>query len=98
MYYVGSFSRTEYRKLLQETAKKHLGEIERAARAAGVRCFTRLVFDRDPWRGILRTARAQECDAIVMASHGRSAVGGLVLGSETVRVLAHSKIPVVVAR
>lgn len=98
VYYVESFSRTEYKKLTQDMAKKPLGEIERAARVAGVRCVTRLVFDSRPWHGILRTARAQKCDAIVMASHGRSAVSGLILGSETTRVLAHSKIPVIVAR
>lgn len=51
-----------------------------------------------PWRAILRAAGARKCDAIAMASHGRSGLGGLILGSETARVLAHSKIPVLVAR
>ena len=54
--------------------------------------------DPQPWQGILRAARAGRCGAIVMASHGRGAVGGLILGSETSRVLARSKIPVLVAR
>jgi nucleotide-binding universal stress UspA family protein len=48
-----------------------------------------------PHKGILRAAR---CAAIVMASHGRGAVGGLILGSETARVLSHSKLPVLVTR
>jgi nucleotide-binding universal stress UspA family protein len=69
-----------------------------AARAAHVRCTTRQVTDVQPWRGILRAARRARCDMIVMASHGRGAVGGLILGSETQHVLAHSKIPVLVAR
>jgi nucleotide-binding universal stress UspA family protein len=56
------------------------------------------VTDAQPWRAILGAARAMRCDAIVMGSHGRSAIGGLVLGSETTRVLAHSRIPVLVAR
>jgi nucleotide-binding universal stress UspA family protein len=51
-----------------------------------------------PWEGILKAARARKCDAIVMGSHGRSALGGLFLGSETQRVLAHSRIPVIVIR
>ncbi len=51
-----------------------------------------------PHAGILRAARAAKCDAIAMASHGRSAVGGLLLGSETARVLSHSKLPVLVTR
>ena len=47
---------------------------------------------------ILKAARARKCDAIVMASHGRGGLGGLLLGSQTSRVLSHSKIPVVVVR
>lgn len=54
--------------------------------------------DPQPWRGILRAARDGRCDAIVMGSHGRSAVGGLILGSQTSRVLAHSKLPLLVVR
>ena len=98
VYYSAPFSASEYRKLTANVAKKALGPLERAARAAGVRCRTRLVTDPLPWRGILRAARAGRCDAIVIGSHGRSAVGGLILGSETSRVLAHSKLPVLVAR
>lgn len=96
--YAGVRSSAEYKKAVEKAARKHLGAIEQAARAAGVRCATRVVIEPQPWRGILRAARAARCDAIVMASHGRGAIGGLILGSETSRVLAHSKIPVIVAR
>lgn len=51
-----------------------------------------------PAEAIVRAARTGKCDAISMASHGRSGVGGLLLGSETARVLANSKIPVLVTR
>lgn len=98
MYSPRPFSAGEYKKLTEKVAGKALGAVERAARAAGVRCRMRLVTDAQPWRGILRAARAGRCDAIVMSSHGRGAVAGLILGSETNRVLAHSKIPVLVAR
>ena len=98
VYYPSPFSVGDYKKLTQKNAKKALGTIERTARAAGVRCRTRLVTDPQPWRGILRAARAERCDAIVMGSHGHGAVAGLILGSETNRVLAHSKLPVLVAR
>jgi nucleotide-binding universal stress UspA family protein len=97
-YYAGPYSRGEYRRLTETLAKKALGTVERAARAAGVPCRTRLVADPQPWGGILRAARTWRCDAIVMASHGHGAVGGLILGSETSRVLAHSKLPVLVVR
>jgi nucleotide-binding universal stress UspA family protein len=98
VYYSGAFSRSEYKALTEKIAKKALGVVERAARAGSVPCNTRLVTDPQPWGGILRAARGRKCDLIVMGSHGRSAVGGLILGSETSRVLAHSKIPVLVAR
>src|SRR6266699_2745936 len=44
------------------------------------------------------SARKRKCDAIVMATHGQGGISGLLLGSVTSRVLAHSKIPVVVTR
>jgi len=63
-----------------------------------VPCETRIVTAARPHAGILRAARAAKCDAIAMASHGRGAVGGLILGSETARVLSHSRLPVLVTR
>jgi nucleotide-binding universal stress UspA family protein len=63
-----------------------------------VACATACTEDPQPWGGILRVAHSRRCDAIVMGSHGRGGLGGLLLGSETQRVLAHSKIPVLVTR
>jgi len=97
-YYAGPYSHGEYKRLTETLAAKALKTLERTARAAGVPCRTRLLADPQPWTGILRAARAWRCDAIVMASHGHGAVGGLLLGSETSRVLAHSKRPVLVVR
>jgi len=51
-----------------------------------------------PWRAILAAAKKSKCDAIVMASHGRRGVSALLLGSETQKVLTHSKLPVIVIR
>jgi len=50
------------------------------------------------WEGIVRTAHSKGCDLIVMASHGRRGLSGLLLGSETTKVLTHSKTPVLVCR
>jgi nucleotide-binding universal stress UspA family protein len=47
---------------------------------------------------IVRIAREQHCDLIVMASHGRSGLAGLLIGSETQQVLTHTTIPVLVVR
>ena len=96
--YVPGATPQDYEKATKAHAAKSLAVIERAARAAGVRCATQHVTDLHPWQGILKVARAHKCDAIAMASHGRGGLGGLLLGSETSRVLAHSKIPVLVTR
>jgi len=97
-YYAGGLTPADYRKYVKKAASKALAEVERAARKARVKCAIRAVSDAEPWRGILRAARAARCDLIVMASHGRGALGGLLLGSETLRVLAHGRIPVLVVR
>ena len=56
------------------------------------------VSDEDPAQVIMRTAQERICDLIVMASHGRKGVKGLLLGSETQKVLTHSSVPVLVYR
>jgi nucleotide-binding universal stress UspA family protein len=56
------------------------------------------VIDDHPYEGIIDTARNRHCDLIFMASHGRRGVSALVLGSETTKVLTHSKIPTLVCR
>ncbi len=96
--YVPGFSPQEYKKISEKAARKALAAVQIDARAAGVRCSLQFVTADQPWQGILRVARAQKCNAISMASHGRGGLGGLLLGSETTRVLAHSKLPVLVIR
>jgi nucleotide-binding universal stress UspA family protein len=96
--YVPGVSPGEYKKNAERAAKKALDAIQAEARRAGAPFTGKIVYDALPWEGILRAARAGKCDAIVMASHGRGGLGGLILGSETQRVLAHSKIPVLIVR
>lgn len=94
----GGVSSQVWKKQVAQNTAKALDAVEREARKAGVRFAGHGVTDSQPWAGILRAARAKKCDAIAMASHGRGGLGGLLLGSETARVLAHSKIPVIVIR
>jgi nucleotide-binding universal stress UspA family protein len=49
-----------------------------------------------PYQGIIDIAEQRGCDLIVMASHGRSGLTAIVLGSVTTKVLTHTKIPVLV--
>jgi nucleotide-binding universal stress UspA family protein len=97
IYYAGP-SPQEHKRFSEKAAKKAFAPIEIEAKKAGIACFTLVVFDWKPWEGILKAARSRKCDAIAMASHGRGGLGGLFLGSETQRVLAHSRIPVLVIR
>jgi len=79
-------------------ASARLAVVERLARAAGVECHTSMLEDDAPYRATIASAERHGCGLIVMASHGRSGVRALVLGSETQRVLAHSTLPVLVIR
>lgn len=97
-FYVDALSKTSYDEAARKNAQKALAAVEREARTARVRCSTVSVVAPLPWQGILRAARGRRCDAIAMASHGYGGLGGLILGSETTRVLAHSRIPVLVSR
>ena len=72
-----------------------MGEFEVAI---GVKCDTVAVAGDPPYEMIINQARKSKCDLIMMASHGRSGLKGILLGSETAKVLAHSKIPVLVLR
>ena len=96
--YIAGTDPQDYKKMSERQARKVLAAVEIEAQAAGVPCETQFVMSAQPWEGILKVARAKKCDAVAMASHGRGGLGGLLLGSETSRVLAHSKIPVVVYR
>jgi nucleotide-binding universal stress UspA family protein len=79
-------------------AAEYLAAIEKKAEAAGVSCATAYVTSDRPYEAIIRAAEERGCDLILMASHGRSGVKGILLGSETMKVLTHSRIPVLVYR
>ena len=79
-------------------AKIQLAEIAKAADQAGVSCDSVLETSDQPYEAIIDVADKKGCDLIMMASHGRRGLGALLLGSETQKVLTHSKIPVLVYR
>lgn len=82
----------------ERIAGAHVQTVVEAAKAAGVACAAHTVEALHPWEAIIEHAKAQDCDLIVMASHGRRGVAALLLGSETQKVLTHSKLPVLVVR
>ena len=88
----------EYLAASEARASKQLAVVADAARQAGVACKTILVRSDQPYEAILHAARQHGCDLIIMASHGRRGLSGVLLGSETQKVLEHSAIPVMVYR
>ena len=72
--------------------------VEKTAKEAGVPYEGFYLISIAPWEAIIEAAKKKKCDLIFMGSHGRSGLAGLVLGSQTTKVLTHSKIPVLVTR
>jgi nucleotide-binding universal stress UspA family protein len=95
---VFDFGAVEYKKETAAYAEHVLTEVSIAAQAAGVACDRLRVEHAQVYQAIIDAAAARGCDLIAMASHGRRGVSAVVLGSETVKVLTHSKIPVLVYR
>jgi nucleotide-binding universal stress UspA family protein len=87
-----------YKRHAAEFAAKTLEAAAKSAKAAGVPCETVHLEQGFPYEGIIKTANMRGCDLILMASHGRRGVAAIVLGSETLKVLTHSKLPVLVYR
>lgn len=87
-----------YERQAAGQAKVVLDAAASQASAAGVAAETVAVEADHPSEAIIRTAGEKGADLIVMASHGRRGMAALVLGSETTKVLTHSKIPVLVLR
>lgn len=90
---VDSLSRTA----AMET-ERILEEAKAAGAQAGLEIQTEVMKQDLPYRAIVEAAKRHGCDLIVMASHGRKGLSGLLLGSETQRVLLHAPIPVLVVR
>ena len=88
----------EYLASSEGRAAKILAVAENAARSAGVPYAGMVSRSGQPHEAILAAARERGCDLIIMASHGRRGLSGLLLGSETQKVLGHSAIPVLVYR
>jgi nucleotide-binding universal stress UspA family protein len=97
LYASGVLSR-ENRALLRREAQQALAEVERQAAKAGVPFTLVQRRARTPWRAMLATARTRRCDLIVVGSRGRGALKSALLGSQALKVLAHSRIPVLVCR
>ena len=80
----------------KQHAAKVLNCVANEAKTAGVPCDTVQLEHGLPYQAIITTAKDKGCDIIVMASHGRSGITAVLLGSVTNKVLTHTDIPVLV--
>ena len=85
-------------QIIEKTAAKYLGAIEKVCQKAGVPCQSLHVTNEYVADAIIAAAKKCRCDLIFMASHGRRGLSGVLLGSETQKVLTHSKVPVLIYR
>ena len=88
----------DYEERMAAAANRILWSVGEAAKKLGQPCATTYVKDRHPADGILETARARDCDLIVMASHGRRGLSRLLLGSQANKVVSLSATPVLICR
>lgn len=92
------FPTADFEKFAEEQAQQILDKVRKTAAEAGVECKTLHVREHHAAEGVLDAAQQTGCDLIVMASHGRRGLGRLLLGSETVRVLTQTHVPILVCR
>jgi len=88
----------DYENRMEKVGAERLAKLADAAAQAGVPVETMTVKSFSPYEAIIDTAKDKGCDLIVMASHGRRGLNAVLLGSETQKVLTHSRIPVMVYR
>ena len=99
--YEGAFDPITEERIEEEAktrAQGYLAYVQKSAQDAGVACETVCETSDHPYDAILKTAEARQCDLIVMTSHGRKGLAAVLLGSETRKVLTHTRIPVLIVR
>ncbi len=88
----------KFAELADQQAAEYLGEVQQLCADGNVPCDVVAVTSDVPYEAIIEAAEKSGCDLIFMASHGRRGISGFLLGSETNKVLTHSKVPVLVYR
>lgn len=88
----------KFAAMAEQQAQEILTAAKQQAQIAGVECASLSVVSDIPYEAIIDATKTTGCDLIFMASHGRRGFSGLLLGSETQKVLTHSKVPVLVYR
>ncbi len=88
----------QFEEEMRHMTQRNLQFLQREAEVCDVPCELLSAVSDHPYEEIVRTAEQQGCDVIFMASHGRRGIRALLMGSETHKVLTHTRIPVLVYR
>jgi nucleotide-binding universal stress UspA family protein len=95
---IDSTTPDQFAELAEQQAQEYLGFVENLCQEAGVQCNKLTLTSDIIYEAIIEAATQSDCDLLFMASHGRRGFSGLLLGSETNKVLTHTKIPVLIYR
>lgn len=95
---IGMVMPQDYEKQCEKHAAGLLEQVAAKAKAAGVECATNHQSNRWPYDGIVKVADDVGADLIVVGSHGRRGIEGFLIGSQTTKLLTHTKIPTLVIR
>lgn len=87
-----------YMTEVQASAGQALADVRKLCEARGVAFAGDTIERNSAYQGILETAQAENCDLIVMGSHGRKGIEALILGSVAQKVLTHANLPVMVIK
>lgn len=88
----------DFEDSLRKASEHMLAAVAAAAQDKGVPCTTLSLSSERVWETILHVGKEEDCDLIVMATHGRRGLAALVIGSEANEVVTHSNIPVLLYR
>jgi nucleotide-binding universal stress UspA family protein len=88
----------EHEEDAKQFAQEMVAKMTKRVKSEGIDCEGLVVVGDHPYEEIIRNAEKRKCDLIIMASHGHKGLNAVLLGSETVKVLTHSKLPVLVVR
>jgi nucleotide-binding universal stress UspA family protein len=87
----------ELNKAHKQTAEKQLAQIVEERVSEETPCDTTILFGK-PFVEILKFAKEENADLIVMATHGRGAISHLLMGSTAEKVVRKASCPVLTVK